>query len=76
MRKKKLLRDAVKSFAEDTKINLSPADKVSYEILTDEPIGEDDEGNEIEIDLTVAKDDYESVVKPIFQRQLIYLMSY
>jgi|TARA_Y100000310_G_C20697057_1_gene826430 molecular chaperone DnaK len=66
--RKSLLRNAIKRFAEETKINLSPADKNQYDILTDEAIGEDDEGEEIEIDLTVTKEQYEKVVKPIFQR--------
>ena len=34
----------------------------------DEPIGEDDEGEEIYIDLSVTKEQFEKVVKPIFQR--------
>ena len=65
-----LLRNAVKRFAEETKINLSPADKNQYDILTDEPIGEDDDGNEIEIDLSVTKEQYEVVIKPVFQRAI------
>ena len=67
-KQKKLLRNALKRFAEETKINLSPKENAQYEILTDEPIGEDDDGNEMEIDLTVARSDYEDVVMPIFQR--------
>ena len=66
--RKDLLRKALKRFAEETKISLSPKDITQYEIFTDEPIGEDDEGNEIEIDLTVSRSDYEDIVKPIFQR--------
>ena len=68
--RKILLRNAVKRFAEETKINLSPADKSQYDILTDEPMGEDDEGVEIEIDLSVTKEQYEEVVKPIFQKAI------
>ena len=68
--RKMLLRNAVKRFAEETKINLSPKDKNQYDILTDESIGEDDEGNEIEIDLSVTKEKYEQVVTPIFQRAI------
>ena len=66
--KKENLRNALKRFAEETKISLSPKETAQYEILTDEPIGEDDDGNEIEIDLTVTRSDYENVVMPIFQR--------
>ena len=68
--RKNSIRNAVKRFAEETKINLSPKDKNHYDILTDEPIGEDDSGNEIEIDLTVTKEQYEEVVKPIFNRAI------
>jgi len=68
--RKSLLRNAVKRFAEETKINLSPADKSQYDILTDEPMGEDDDGNEIDIDLSVTKEQYEEVVKPIFQKAI------
>ncbi|MBC8185736.1 Hsp70 family protein [candidate division KSB1 bacterium] len=66
----RLLRNAVKRFAEEAKINLSPADKSQYDILTVEPMGEDDDGNEIEIDLSVTKEQYEMVVKPIFQKAI------
>jgi len=68
--RKGLLRNAVKRFAEEIKINLSPKDKNQIDVLTDEPIGDDDEGNEIEIDLMVSKEKYEEVVKPIFQRAI------
>tara|TARA_B100000315_G_scaffold95757_1_gene87926 strand:+ start:1176 stop:3725 length:2550 start_codon:yes stop_codon:yes gene_type:complete len=67
---KSSLRNTVKSMAEDAKINLSPNDKNKYDILTDEPLGEDDEGNEIEIDLSVTKAKYDEVVTPIFQRAI------
>jgi len=65
---KKLLREALKDIAEETKIGLSC--KNTYEIYIDEPIREDDNGEEIEIELTVALHDYEKVVKPDFQRAI------
>jgi molecular chaperone DnaK len=68
--KNSLLRNALKGFAEEAKINLSPKDKLKYEIYTDEPIGKDSEGTEIELDLTITKESYEGVVKPIFQRAI------
>ena len=67
---KKLLRNSVKRFAEEAKINLSPKDKNQYDILTNESIGEDDEGNEIEIDLSVTQEKYEEVVTPKFQQAI------
>ncbi len=63
-----LLREALKWIAEETKIVLSSEDK--FEIYTDEPIGEDDNGEEIELDLTVTSEDYEKAAGPIFQRAI------
>ena len=68
-KRKKLLRDAVKQFAEDIKIELSSKESSNFNIST-EIIGKDDEGNGIEIDLIVTKEKYEEVVKPIFQRAI------
>jgi len=65
---KVLLRDALKGFAEEIKIALSSRD--SFEIYTDEPIGDDDNGEEMELDLIVSLDDFDKVVKPIFQRAI------
>ena len=65
---RKLLRELLKFIAEETKIALSSKD--SYEPSVDEPIGEDEEGEEIEIDLTVSLGDYEKAVKTIFQRAI------
>jgi len=68
--RKNLLRNAVKRFAEEAKIYLSQKEKLHYDLLTDEPIGEDDEGNVIEIDLTITKEKYEDAVKPYFQQAI------
>jgi len=65
-----LLRNALKRYAEEIKINFSHIDKKDYNLLSDEPIGEDDNGNEMEIDLNISRKKYESVVKPIFQRAI------
>jgi molecular chaperone DnaK len=65
--RKSLLRNAVKQFAEEIKINLSPNGNNNYEITIDE-IGVDDKGKELDFDLNVTKEQYEKVVKPIFQR--------
>ncbi len=65
---KTLLRDALKWFAEETKIVLSS--KSEFEIYTDEPIGTDDTGEEMELDLKITLQDYESVARPIFQRAI------
>jgi len=65
---KRLLRDALKWFAEETKIVLSAKDE--FEIYTDEPIGTDDTGEEMELDLTVTLQDYEKAARPVFQRSI------
>lgn len=66
--RKKLLHDALKHFAEEVKIALSSNEKI--DILNDYPIGEDDEGDEMELDLSVTKEEYDAVVKPSFQRAI------
>lgn len=62
------LRAALKAVAEEIKIALSSRQSESY--LSDEPICEDDDGNEIELDIEVTLKDYESAVSPIFQRAI------
>lgn len=64
----KRLRDALKRPAEHIKISLSSRDHEEYQ--SDEPVGVDDEGEDIELDLTVSLDDYESAVMPIFQKAI------
>ncbi|MCP4612967.1 MAG: Hsp70 family protein [Planctomycetes bacterium] len=66
--RKTLLRNALKRFAEEAKNTLSSKNKA--DIVPEEPIGEDNEGNEIELDLSVTKEQYDAVVKPIFQRAI------
>ena len=66
--RKKLLHNALKRSAEEAKIALSSNEKV--DILTDFPIGEDDEGNEMELDLSITKEEYDAVVRPVFQRAI------
>lgn len=64
------LREALKFPAEEAKIYISAPTKVSTDIVTYKPIGEDDEGNEIEIDMKMSLADYEKAVAPIFQRAI------
>jgi molecular chaperone DnaK len=68
--KKEILRDAMKFYAESAKIQLSFNE--SYNILSDlgDIPGEDDEGNEFELDITVTLQDLEKVFKPHFQRAI------
>lgn len=68
--KKEILRNAVKPFAEEAKIQLSFKD--THYILSnlgDLPF-EDDNGEEPEIDVTVTQKDMENVVAPIFQKAI------
>jgi molecular chaperone DnaK len=68
--KKEILRNAVKFFAEEAKIQLSFKD--SHNILSnlgDLPF-EDDNGDEPEIDVVVTQKDIENVVAPIFQKAI------
>lgn len=65
--KKKVLRDAMKTYAEDLKNNLSF--KSSEDVISNlGELGEDDEGEEIELDFSLTQDELEKVITPIFQR--------
>ena len=68
--KKEIFRSAMKSYAEESKIQLSFRE--SYSILSqlgDIP-GEDDNGEEFELDLTITIDEYAEVARPFFQRAI------
>lgn len=68
--KKEILRNAVKPFAEEAKIQLSFKD--THNILSnlgDLPF-EDDNGEEPEIDVTITQKDMENVLSPIFQKAI------
>lgn len=64
---RKLLQEALKKPAEDAKVSLSSKSQWSYFI---EDLGEDDEGDDIEVDISVTLEQYEQVVTPIFQRAI------
>lgn len=66
-KKKKVLRDAMKTYAEDLKNNLSF--KASEDVISNlGDLGEDDEGEEIELDFSLTQEELEKVISPIFQR--------
>ena len=68
--KKEILRNAVKFFAEEAKIQLSSSE--SYNILSnlgDLPF-EDDNGEEPEIDIVISQTDMAGVVAPMFQKAI------
>lgn len=68
--KKQILRDAMKIYAEETKIKLSFND--THNILSDlgDIPGEDDNGEEFELDITVTQSDMEGALGPIFQKSI------
>lgn len=65
--KKEVLRDAMKTYAEEVKNQLSFKEK--EDILSNlGELGEDDEGEEIELDLTVTQGDVFNIMRPYFQK--------
>ena len=65
--KKDVLREAMKTYAEDVKNQLSFKDKEDI-ISNLGDLGEDDEGEEIELDLTVSQAEAFEVMRPLFQK--------
>ena len=64
-----ILREGLKYHAEQAKNNLSYNE--SYEVTSQlDEFGEDDEGNEIELDLTITQDELEPIIKPFFQKAI------
>lgn len=68
--KKQILRNAMKFYAEETKIKLSFND--SHNILSDlgDIPGEDDDGEEFELDILVTQQDITKVLSPVFQKAI------
>ena len=65
--KKEIIREALKTYAEDIKNELSFKD--AYDLYVDPgDLGEDEDGEEFEIDITVTRDELNDVIKPIFQK--------
>lgn len=68
--KKQILRNAMKAYAEETKIKLSF--NPTHNILSDlgDIPGEDDEGEEFELDITVTQEDITRALAPVFQKAI------
>lgn len=68
--KKQILRNAMKFYAEETKIKLSFNE--THNILSDlgDIPGEDDNGEEFELDITVTQEDMQRTLSPIFQKAI------
>lgn len=64
--KKLKYREALKSFAEELKNELSF--KSEFNLYKEEGAGTDDDGEYIEIDLTITQSDLEKVLTPVFQK--------
>ena len=62
-----LLRDALKKYAEEAKIELSLNESASPYA---DDLGIDDEGNELILEMGIGIDQYEEVISPIFQRAI------
>lgn len=68
--KNKILRAAMKFYAEEIKKQLSFNDETSILTNLGEIPGEDDEGNELELDITVSSSDLENAITPVFQNAI------
>ena len=68
-KKRNILRDAMKFYAEQAKNQLSFKPQADITSQLDE-FGEDDEGEEIELDLIVTQEQLKSVLSPVFQRAI------
>lgn len=68
--KREVLRDAMKHYAEEAKIQLSFKD--THNILSDlgDIPGTDDDGNEFELDITISQTEMGNTVSPIFQKAI------
>lgn len=65
--KKEVLRDAMKTYAEDAKNQLSFKEKEDI-ISNLGDLGEDEEGEEIELDITITQKELFDVMRPHFQK--------
>ena len=69
-KKKQMLRNSLRFYAETAKIKLSFSDETSIFSDLDGIPGEDDEGEEFELDLTVTQADITKALSPIFQKAI------
>lgn len=66
-KKKEILRDALKTYAEDAKNELSFKDHSDI-ISNIGDLGEDEDGEELELDLTLTQEQVFDVMRPLFQK--------
>lgn len=67
--RKNILRDALKFYAEQAKNQLSFKEDCDITSQLDE-FGEDDDGNELELDLIINRDQLQEAISPIFQKAI------
>ena len=65
-----VLREAMKTYAEDAKVQLSFKDEFTCETMVMGELGEDDEGDELELDITVTQEMMQNTLGPIFQKAI------
>jgi len=68
--KSKILRNSMKFYAEEVKKQMSFNDEVSILTNLGDIPGKDDEGNELELDMTVTASELETAISPIFQKTI------
>jgi molecular chaperone DnaK len=68
--KSKILRNSMKFYAEEIKKQLSFSDETSILTNLGDIPGEDDEGNELELDMTVTTSELEEAIAPEFQKSI------
>ncbi len=68
--KSKILRTSMKFYAEEIKKQLSFSDETSILTNLGDIPGEDDEGNELELDMTVTVSELENAIAPVFQKSI------
>ncbi len=68
--KSKILRNSMKFYAEEIKKQLSFSDETSILTNLGDIPGKDDEGNELELDMTVSINELENVLAPVFQKAI------
>ena len=68
--KSKILRNSMKFYAEEIKKQLSFSDETSILSNLGDILGEDDEGNELELDMTVTVSELEKAIAPVFQKSI------
>jgi len=68
--KSKILRSSMKFYAEEIKKQLSFSDETSILTNLGDIPGEDDEGNELELDMTVTVSELENAIALVFQKSI------